>query len=721
MDLSINFVANELNIKYENVQSVLTMIKEGATVPFIARYRKAQTGGLDEEVIQSIYEMYTYNVELNKRKEAILKILDEKKLLTPELKSKIEQAKTKAEVENIYEPFKVGKKTKATEAISLGLEPLAKTIMESTDPKFNPYKEAEKYLNEKVKDVDFAIEQAQYIISQIISQEISNREMVKNQIYNFGWIITKKKKNAEDEKEVFRQYYDHKERVKSIPNHRVLAISRGENLKIISYDIEEFNKAKITYDLNEKYFKIKTTGKIIHNSIIDSLDRLIFPSIIREIKSDLFARAEKEAIKLFAENVESMLLFPAVKEKWIMAIDPAFVNGCKIAILNPQGDFKEKGLIFPNPPQSKTEIATKIVNNFLDKYPIDIIVIGNGTASRETEQFIAQIIKNRKSKNINSQLQYAIVSEVGASVYSASDLAIKEFSDLNVEERSAINIGRRFQDPLNELIKIDPKSIGVGQYQHDVNQKELTNALQFKVDKAVNLVGVNLNTASQEILKYVSGLNNKLAENIIEFRNKVKKFTNRKQLLDVKGLGEKAYEQSIGFLRIYDSENFFDRTSIHPESYILAQKIVDELKLDLKDIDKELLLKQNLDELSKKFNSNIYDIKLIIDSLLNPTKDIRDDKSGYILKDNVLSLDDLKEGMILDGSVQNITDFGIFVYVGIKQAVLIHISNMKKDKNHFISHPSEVVKTGDNIKLEIIGIDKERDRIQGKLIWNDKI
>ncbi|WP_338822586.1 Tex-like N-terminal domain-containing protein [Mycoplasmopsis felifaucium] len=719
MNISIKFVANKLNLKEEQVQVVLDLLKNDATVPFIARYRKNVTGGLDEEIINNISDMYNYDVELNKRKEAIINILKENKLLTAELENKIKKAETKADVENIYEPFKIGKKTKATEAIALGLEPLALSILNTDNPKFNPYKEAEKYINDKVLTVDFAIEQAKFIISQIMSQDTANREYVKNQIFNFGFIQTKIKKDAVDEKETFRLYYDHTEKVAKIPNHRVLAISRAEDLKIVSYNIVDFNLKKITYDLNEKYFKIKTTGKIIHESLEDSLDRLIIPSIIREIKAELFERAEKEAIKLFADNVETMLLFPAVKNKMVMAIDPAYVNGCKIAILDPQGKFLEKALIFPTiKSEHKITEAKVIINKLIDKYSVDVIVIGNGTASRETETFIAKLIEERKQNHRDTkQLQYAVVSEVGASVYSASPVAQEEFPSLNVEERSAINIGRRFQDPLNELVKIDPKSIGVGQYQHDVNQKELNKALEFKVDKAVNLVGVDLNTATKEILCYVSGLSKKHAENIIAFRNEIKKFNNRKELLKVSGIGPKAYEQSIGFLRIHDSKIFYDRTNIHPESYKLADKIVEELKIDLNDIDVKMLENLNIDQLANKLNSNVFDVQLIINALINPTKDIRDNKDGYILMDNVLNLEDLQPGMQIKGSVQNITDFGIFVYIGIKQAVLVHISNMKRDKNHFIKHPKDVVKTGDNISVEILSIDKERDRIQGKLIY----
>ncbi|VEU75512.1 RNA (S1 domain)-binding protein [Mycoplasmopsis maculosa] len=719
MNLSIEYVSKKLSLKTSQVQTVLNLLEEGSTVPFIARYRKGVTEGLDEEMIQKINDLYVYNVELNKRKEAIINILEEKKLLTEDLKNKIIATETKSELENIYEPFKVGKKTKASEAIALGLEPLALLIMNETNEKFNPFNEAKKYLNEKVTTVEFAIEQAEFIISQIISQDIDNRNFIKKQIYSYGTIVSKIKKNAIDEKRIFEQYYDYKENIKRIPNHRILAISRAEDLKIVSYSIENINIQKILYELNNKYFKIKTTGKIIYNALKDSLERLIIPSIEREIKSELFERAEIEAIKLFAENVETMLMAPAVKNKRILAIDPAFVNGCKIAILDEQGSFIAKDIIYPNAPKYHIDHATKVINNLIDKYKINVIVIGNGTASRETEKFISDLIKEKRKLMPNLQIHYAIVSEVGASVYSASEIAIKEFPDLNVEERSAINIGRRFQDPLNELIKIDPKSIGVGQYQHDVNQKDLSKALDFKVDKAVNLVGVDLNTATNEILGYVSGLSKTLAKNIIDYRNEIKKFENRKQLLKVKGLGAKAYEQSVGFLRIHDSKEFFDRTSIHPESYKLARNIVDFLKIDLNDVDEKTIKEANINELAKQFNSNEFDIKLILDSLLNPTKDIRDEKEGYILKQEILEIKDLKPGMIVDGSVQNITDFGVFVYIGIKQAVLIHISNMKKSKDHYINNPSEVVKLNDNIKVEILDIDEERGRIQGKLVYSN--
>ncbi|MBU4690407.1 helix-hairpin-helix domain-containing protein [Mycoplasma sp. ES3157-GEN-MYC] len=717
MNISISYVAKKLNITEGQVETVLNLLADNSTVPFIARYRQQQTGGLDEEAIQKINDLYTYDVELNKRKEAIIEILKEKELLTKDIENKLKKAETKSEVENIYEPFKVGKKTKATEAIALGLEPLALEIMNNIDPKYNPYQDAQKYLNDSVPTIEFAIEQAQYIISQIISQDASTREYVKKQLWNFGQIVTKIKKNAVDENQNFQQYYDYSEKVKTIPNHRVLAISRGENKKILSYDIN-YNENVILYTLNNIYFKNKKTGKIINEAIKDSLDRLILPSIIREIKADLFARAEKEAVELFANSLENMLLWPAVKNKTVLAIDPAYVNGCKIAVIDPQGNFLTKNIIYPTPPRNEKILSTKIVNQLIDKYNVNVIAIGNGTGSRETEEFISDLLKNRPNSK-NEDIAFVVVSEVGASVYSASKIAQEEFPDFSVEERSAVNIGRRFQDPLNELIKIDPKSIGVGQYQHDVNQKDLSKALGFKIDKVVNKVGVDLNTASKTILTYISGLSEKMAENIIEYRNEIKKFKNRNQLKKVKGIGPKAFEQSIGFLRIHDSKNFFDRTSIHPESYKLATEICDYLEIDLDDIDIDTLENQNIEELAKKFNSNVFDVALIIESLKNPTKDIRDEKDGYILKKDVLKAEDVVKGMLIDGSVQSITDFGIFVYIGIKQNVLIHISNMKKHPKHFVKSPADIVKVGDNIKVEIIDNDLERGRIQGKLIYED--
>lgn len=715
VNISIKNVANKLQIKPEQVDTTLQLLNNGATIPFISRYRKNITGGLDEEVIAKINDYYVYDIELLKRKEFITNILNEKGLLTEELKNKINDAFTKQEVENIYEPFKIGKKTKASEAIALGLEPFAQEIMTNTNINFDIYKEAKKYISDKLKSVDEVILQTKYIISQIISQDIDMREYVKNNICNFGIIETKIKKNAIDEKQTFLKYYDYKEKIKYIPNHRILAINRGEEKKILSYDLI-FNEKPILYFLRNKYFINKRTATIINESLDDSLKRLVYPSIIREIKNDLFTKASSEAIKLFATNLEQMLLAPAVKNKRILSIDPAYVNGCKIAILNEHGDFLEKSIIYPNPPKNQIKESEKIVTNLIDKYKINLILIGNGTASRETESFIKNILFEKKSQ-IQNEIEYLVVSEIGASVYSASEIAKEEFPHLNVEERSAINIGRKFQDPLNELIKIDPKSIGIGQYQHDVNQKELMKELYFKIDKVVNIVGVDLNTATKSILSHISGLNEKLAINIVEYRKRNGKFKNREELKNVSGINEKVYEQSIGFLRLFNSNIFYDKTNIHPESYENANKLVGYLNINLFHINRDILENIKIEKLEKEININQYELKIIIDSLLNPGKDIRDDKKGFILNEKIKTIDDIELGSIVQGQVLNITDFGVFVYIGIKQSVLIHISKMKKNSNDFVTHPSSLVSVGDNLSIKIIDIERDRDRIQGEIIW----
>ncbi|MDU7418761.1 MAG: Tex-like N-terminal domain-containing protein [Metamycoplasma hominis] len=715
---SINNVAKKLNLSENQVKNTLSLLSEGATVPFISRYRKNITGGLDEDQITKINDLYVYDVELNKRKEAILNILAENKLLNDELKQKIEAADTKQAVENIYEPFKIGKKTKASDAIALGLSPLADEILNNSDDHYNLYYAAKKYISDKLKTEDEVLQQTKFIIAQNISQDPSTREYVKNQLWDYGVIETKLKKNAIDENETFKQYYNFSERVNKIPNHRILAISRGEDKKILSYDIT-YNEKKIIYDLNQKYFKSKRTAKCIQECIFDALDRLIIPSIIREIKTELFERAEAEAIKVFASNVEQMLLSPATKNKRILAIDPAYVNGCKIAAIDQNGNFLKEGIIYPhNHNQEQWFEAINTINKFIDEYKIDLIVIGNGTASRETESFIDKLLQKRLEKNPHEKIKFVIVSEVGASVYSASKIAQEEFPQLHVEYRSAIHIGRKFQDPLNELIKIDPKSIGIGQYQHDVNQKELSKQLTEKLNKVVNLVGVDLNTATKVILSYISGLSNTIASNIVNYREENGSFKSREELKKVKGLGPKAYEQSVGFLRIHDSNNFYDKTNIHPESYKLADTIVNKLNIDLNNIDKEKLLSVDKEQLAKELNSDKYSIQLIIESLIAPEKDIRDDKPGFLVSDKVLTIDDITQGQIIKGQIQNVTDFGAFAFIGLKQNVLIHITNMKKKENQFIKHPLDVLNVGDNVNIQIISIDKEHNKIQGKIIWD---
>lgn len=716
MNLSIKNVAKKLQLKDIQVEKTLKLLEQGCTVPFISRYRKNITEGLDEEQIAKIEELYKYDVELEKRKEAILNILEENKLLTDELKLKIQNASTKQELENIYEPFKIGKKTKASEAIAMGLLPLAEKIMSETSQDFNVFNECKKYFNDKLTTTEQVIEQVKYIIAQIISQDISTREFVKNNLISYGTVESKVKKDANDEKQVFLQYYDFKERVKFIPNHRILAISRGADKKILSYDIS-FNEKPIQYELKNKYFVNKRTAFIINDSIDDGLKRLIYPSIIREIKTDLFERAEAEAIKLFAKSVEQMLLAPAVKNKKVMAIDPAYVNGCKIAILDENGNFLEKAIIYPNPPKPNLDKAKEIVNKLLDKYESDLILIGNGTASHETKDFITNLLNWRKEVNGQENAKCLVVSEIGASVYSASKNAIEEFPNLSVEERSAISIGRRYQDPLNELVKIDPKAIGVGQYQHDVDQKMLENELEFKVNKVVNEVGVNLNTASEYILRYISGLTKTLAKKIVEHRNKIKEFTNREELKEIKGISDKVYEQAIGFLRLYNSNVFYDKTNIHPESYKLADSLVKYLNIDLSQIDKKLLQNIDKNKIMNDLKINEFDLNLIIDSLLNPGKDIRDQKAGFTINENITKAEDLHVGQIISGQVLNLTDFGAFVFIGIKQSVLVHVSHMKRTENEFINKPSDVLNIGDTVQIKILDIDLERNRIHGQIIW----
>ncbi|MDD1374795.1 Tex-like N-terminal domain-containing protein [Metamycoplasma hyosynoviae] len=709
---SILSVANKLNIKEQQVQNTVQLLQQGATVPFISRYRKNETGGLDEEQVAAVWKIYNYDLELTKRKEAVIKILEEKGLLTDDLKNTILSSSTKQEVENIYEPFKIGKKTKASDAIAMGLEPLAKLIMQEASPDFNVFNECKKYFNETLQTTDQVLEQVKYIIAQIISQDPNTRKFVKENLMQYGIIETSLKKEAVDEKEVFRQYYTYREKIKYIPNHRILAITRGEDKKILNYDIT-YNDKPIIYHLRNMYYVNKRTAFIVYEAIDDSLKRLLLPSIIREIKSDLFARAEEKAIKIFAFNLEKMLLAPATKNKKILAIDPAYVNGSKIAVLDENGNLKAKRIIFPNPPQNKTEESAKVLNELILEHNINLIVIGNGTASRETEQFVSNFLKERHYRDI----KYAIVSEIGASVYSASKLAQEEFPTLSVEERSAISIGRRFQDPLNELIKIDPKSIGVGQYQHDVDQKELSSALEFKIQKVVNEVGVDLNTATYHILSFISGLTKTLAKNIIDYRNKNSNFNSREELKNVKGISDKIYEQCIGFLRIFDSKVFYDRTNIHPESYKLANKLVEYLKLDLNKIDSRILEHINEKKICEDLQISEYDLNLIVDSLKNPGKDIRDDKNGFLLQSEVKTIDDLKIGQILPAQILNITDFGAFAFLGIKQTALIHVSHMKRSEGDFIAHPADVVSVGQNVNIKIIEIDKTRDRIQGEIVW----
>ncbi|WP_036452049.1 helix-hairpin-helix domain-containing protein [Mycoplasma buteonis] len=702
----IKKVAQHLRITEKQVNIVLDLLEDKNTVPFISRYRKDLTGGLDEEQIYQIETLYKYSYELDERKNSILQILAEKKLLTDVLKEKIVNVKTKSELEALYEPFKVGKVTKATAAIELGLEPLAKVIFSNKNINFNPLIEAQKYLNKDVTTVEFALEQANYIIAQWISQDFKLREEIKENINRFGILKTSFKKSAVDEQEKFKNYYEYQIPIRYIKNHNVLAINRGVKLKILKLDFE-YSAEKLITLLLRRLDKTNKNHANLKLPAEDAFKRLIQPSVEREIFNDLFEKAEKNAILIFANSVEKLLFAPALQGHNILAIDPAFVNGCKLAALNQNGDVLEIAKIYPNAPKFEIKKAAEIVYKMILAHKIDIIVIGNGTASRETEQFIAKLIKTN-----NLKVKYAIVSEVGASVYSASKVAIEEFPNLSVEERSAINIGRKFLDPLNELVKIEPKSIGVGQYQHDLNEKELDNYLTFKVEKVVNTVGVDINTATKSILEYISGISSKQAEKIVAFRKENGSFLNREQIKKVPGLGPKTYEQAIGFLRIFNSDNFLDKTFIHPESYDLANKIIKNEKLNpSEDGIKNLSL--NVEELINKYNSNYYEIELILKALSNPVKNFETNKQGFLLKDELLNVEDLKLGDLVSGTVENITDFGIFVYIGIKQSLFIHISDLNLQTNDSIFdyyYPSQV------IRAQITGIDLNRNRISGKII-----
>lgn len=696
---TLEIVAKELKLKVEQINAVLGLIEEGATVAFIARYRKNITGGLDEEQIHQVYLIFKYQEELKERKESILKILSERNLLSKETEEKINNTTKKADLEAIYEPFKVGKKTKASEAIALGLEPLAYEIFNNTDINYNPYKYALKFVNDKVQGVEFAIEQALFIISQWISQDPKVHDFVKEQFVNYSLIQTTKKKNSVDELKTYENYYDFSQSVKTIQNYKILAINRAIKNKIIDLKFKikfEF----LHYNISNMFFKNKRTFTLIRNAAEDSLKRLIIPSIEREVFNDLFDRAEKSSIEIFANNLESMLMMPAVKNKRVLAVDPAYVNGCKLAMLNENGDLLETAVIYPNKPISKVKEASQISAKVIVNFNPDVIVVGNGTASNETCQFMRELVKYLK---LNIPVE--MVSEVGASVYSASEIAIQEFPDLKVEMRSAINIGRKFQDPLNEIVKIDPKSIGIGQYQHDLNQNELAQALDFKVEKVVNSVGVNLNSATEVILTKISGISKTVAKNIVNYRKENGEFKNRNELKKVKALGAKTFEQAIGFLRIFNSEEFLDQTNIHPESYSLAKKIMKTYKYDQ---DKHnFAQKIDVELLTNEFNSDHYTINLIIDSLLNPGKDIRDNKKGFVNNDNITEFEEIKVGDSFVGRVQNITDFGIFVFIGIKDSVFIHSSKIENINS---------IKIGDDLNLEIINIDNEKRRLSAKLI-----
>ena len=713
-DNIIKEISTELNIKEAGIRAVLKLLSEGNTVPFIARYRKEATGALDEEVIRKINEVYEYQVNLLKRKEDVIRLIDEKGMLTPELKESIMACNKLVDVEDIYRPYKEKKKTKATEAIANGLEPLSKVIFSFSD--INIKEEAKKYLNDKVKTVDDAITGAKYIIAEIISDNAEYRKEIRKMTFREGIIKSKVKKNAPDENKTYEMYYDYEEKIKGIKPHRVLALDRGENEKVLTVSIIANDDAIITYLENKIIKKNNEAGKYVKEAIQDSYDRLIKPSIEREIRSDLWDKAEISAIDNFSKNVENLLLTPPMKEKVVLGYDPAFRTGCKLAVIDPTGKPLNISVIYPTEPHNKIEESKKIVLDLIDKYKVDIIAIGNGTASRESEKFIADTIKEAKRK-----VEYIIVNEAGASVYSASKLAIAEFPDLTVEKRSAISIARRLQDALSELVKIDPKSIGVGLYQHDVTPKKLDESLNFVVTKAVNQVGVNINTASSSLLSYVSGMNKKAIDAIIEERNKNGKITSREELKKIKGITPKVYEQSVGFLRILDGTNPLDKTGIHPESYKETETLLSSLNLTKDDIGtdklKEALKDFDINKYVEKLNIDKYTLTDIVEDLEKPNRDPRDNMPKPVLKSDVLSLDDLTIGMKLQGTVRNVVDFGAFIDIGLHNDGLVHIS---KITNRYIKHPSEVLSVGDIVDCYVLDINKEKEKVSLTLIQEGK-
>ena len=695
--------SNELGIKSNQVEATLKLLMDGNTVPFIARYRKEATGALNEEEIRAISEKYEYQVNLLKRKEDVIRLIDEKGLLNEELKQQILNAKKLVEIEDLYRPYKEKKKTKATDAINNGLEPLAKKIMSfpitgNLDDLTKPY------INEKVVDSNSALLGASYIIAEWISDNANYRKWIRSYIYKNGIITTKKKKDSIDLQKTYEMYYDYSEKVKEIKPHRILAINRAEKEKIINVNIVVDEDEILDY-LSKKLIKNEKSFvcNIVFDAIKDSYKRLIFPSVEREIRSELTEKGEMVAIDNFSKNLEKLLLQPPMKQKVVLGFDPAYRTGCKLAVLDSTGQTLKIEVIYPHEPVNKYDEAKKTVLDLIDQYNIDIIAIGNGTASRESETFIADVIKDSKRK-----VEYIIVSEAGASIYSASKIAIEEFPTLTVEKRSAISIGRRLQDPLSELVKIEPESIGVGLYQHDVNNKKLTESLDFVVSSAVNKVGVDINTASPSLFKYVSGITKKNISKIIEERNK-KRFKNRLEVKKI--LPSKTYEQSIGFLRVTEGDNMLDVTSIHPESYNLTLKLLDELNLSLKDMGTENFnskLNIDLDNYAKLLNTDKYTLEDIIECLKKPNRDPRDSMPKPLLKSDILHIEDLKVGMKLQGTVRNVVDFGVFIDIGLKNDGLAHISKLT-DK--YIKHPMEVVSVGDIVDCYVSEINLEKNKV----------
>ncbi len=709
MDI-IEQLSSDLNISIKQIENTLALLEQNNTVPFIARYRKEATLGLDEEQIFSIAKQYEYGINLKQRKEDVVRLIDEQGLLTDELVSLIQSCERLSEVEEIYKPFKQKKHTKASIAIAKGLEPFAKWML-SKDNSIPLHDKAKEFLSEEVQTVEQAIEGACDIISENLSNEPAFRRQLKTFVFKYGQLTSKLKKNAQDEKQVYKMYYDFTLAFSKLQHHHILALNRGEKQKIltisVNYDINEF----LEFQRHDAFLH---PNKNIANLIKEDFDKVVkkntYPTIVRQIRSELTESAHVHSIDLFAFNVESLLSVPPIKDKVVLALDPAFRTGCKLAVINEIGAVLAIDTIYPFEPQHQVEAAIATLNSLLTKHNVDIVAIGNGTASRESEKLVSEVLKER-----NDNITYAIISEAGASVYSASTIAKKEFPKLDVSLRSAISIGRRLQDPLSELIKIDPQSIGVGQYQHDLPNASLKEKIDFVVDKVVNRVGVNVNTASDALLSHVSGLNKTAIKNIIDTRNKKGVISNRKQLLEIKGFGEKMFEQAAGFLRILDGDTWLDQTGIHPESYDVIMRLCEHLSIDDVQDEKQVekLRNINIDQLSKTLAVDAYTLSDIIEELLSPNRDYRQQFDGVLLKSDVLDMDDLKSGMILQGSVSNIVDFGLFVDIGLKNDGFVHRS---KCNIAYHAHPMDHFSINQKVNVEILDVEKQRGRVSLKIV-----
>nr|WP_044340433.1 Tex family protein [Rossellomorea aquimaris] len=705
----LNRVSKELNLSIKNVKNVISLLEDGNTVPFIARYRKEQTGALDEVQIRNIMDKWNYLQNLEQRKEEVIRLIEEQGKMTEELTQAIKKADKLQKLEDLYRPYKQKRRTKATVAKEKGLEPLADWIL--TFPATGDLEErASHYVSEEkeVMTTEEALNGAKDIIAEYISDEASYREYIRSYTFRKGLIESKVKKEEEDEKKVFEMYYSYQEPIHKVVPHRVLAMNRGEKEDVLKVTIQPDTEGIVNYLQKQVIKNVHSISvSLVKEALEDSYKRLIQPSVEREIRNELTEKAEDQAIHIFSENLRKLLLQPPMKGKMVLGVDPAFRTGCKLAVIDETGKALDINVIYPHSSQTQLAKAEEVIKAIMIKFSIEVVAIGNGTASRETEQFVVNVLKD-----MDQTIFYLIVNEAGASVYSASDVAREEFPDLQVEERSAVSIARRLQDPLAELVKIDPKSVGVGQYQHDVSQKKLNESLTFVVETAVNQVGVNVNTASSSLLQYVAGLSKTVANNIVKKREEEGKFDSRAQLKKIPRLGAKTYEQCIGFLRIMEGKEVLDRTSIHPDNYSDVKRLLAKVGLSVNDIGtdelKQSLNQLNLEEVSEELEIGKLTLKDIIDSLIRPGRDPRDEFPKPLLKKDVLKLEDLTQGMELQGTVRNVVDFGAFIDIGVKQDGLVHISKLK---HGFVKHPLDVVSVGDVVTVWVDGVDVQKGRV----------